>query len=142
MPAVFADSDANIARCFPLMAQLRPHLTLREFTDGVARQGQSGYRLAFVDEAGEIKVVAGFRILEMLVCGRFLYVDDFVTDEAARSQGYGGILFDWLVDYAKSQNCAELQLDSGVQREHAHRFYFQKRMHISDFHFALELTRV
>ena len=69
----------------------------------------------------------------------FMYVDDLVTDAEARSRGYGDALFDWLVNYARTQGCTRLDLDSGVQRFAAHRFYFRKRMHISFYHFALEL---
>jgi GNAT superfamily N-acetyltransferase len=139
MKIKLADSDFDTIRCFPLMFQLRPHLTQQIFDEKVESQRQAGYRLVFIEDAGAVKAVAGFRILEMLAYGRFLYIDDLVTDETERSKGYGGGLFDWLVDYAKSQNCAELQLDSGVQRTLAHRFYFHKRMQISDFHFAIEL---
>jgi GNAT superfamily N-acetyltransferase len=134
-----AESEMDLMRCFPLMVQLRPHLTAQEFAERVARQQTSGYSIAFVEAEGAIKAVAGFRVLEMLAYGPFLYVDDLVTDEAARSQGYGGALCNWLLARAKSEGCVELQLDSGVHRSRAHRFYFQKGMHISDFHFALKL---
>ena len=62
-----AETDADTARCFPVMAQLRPQLTADDFMVRVKRQSQlSGYRLAFVEENGKIKAVAGFRITEML----------------------------------------------------------------------------
>jgi len=134
-----ADSEIEVAKCFPLMVQLRPHLTPQSFAESVARQQESGYRLAYVEDAEVVRAVAGFRVMEMLASGRSLYVDDLVTDETERSKGYGGALLDWLSTQAKSQGCSQLQLDSGVHRFAAHRFYFQKRMHISDFHFALSL---
>ena len=76
---------------------------------------------------------------ESLFAGRFCYVDDLVTDEAGRSLGYGGALFDWLVAEARSAGCQKLDLDSGVQRFAAQRFYLTKRMIISSHHFSLEL---
>ena len=69
----------------------------------------------------------------------FCYVDDLVTDESERSLGYGGALFDWLVAEARAEGCGKLELDSGVQRFAAHRFYLTKRMIISSHHFSLEL---
>lgn len=83
--------------------------------------------------------VAGFRMMENLVNGRILYVDDLVTAEGDRSQGYGAALLHWLADYAKAQDCVSLQLDSGVQRSLAHRFYFRHGMTISGFHFQRSL---
>lgn len=106
----------------------------------VKRQGQqSGYRLVYLEDAGEVRSVAGFRISECLAWGKFLYVDDLVSAEDSRSQGYGGVLLSWLVEHARSQSCDELHLDSGVQRFGAHRFYLQKGMDITSHHFAMKL---
>jgi hypothetical protein len=52
----------------------------------------------------------------------------------------GGMLLDWLCAHARTQGGGELQLDSGVQRGDAHRFYFARRMTISAYHFRLELN--
>ena len=47
-------------------------------------------------------------------------------------QVIGGALFDWLVAEARAAGCKQLDLDSGVQRFAAHRFYLMKRMSISN----------
>ena len=75
----------------------------------------------------------------MLFHGRLLYVEDLVTREADRSAGYGGKLFDWLVQQARAHQCDHFELDSGVQRFDAHRFYLMKRMKIASHHFSLQL---
>ena len=134
-----ADSPAQIERCFGVIVQLRTHLDRAGFVDQVVRQQLEGFRLAFLEDRGEVKAVAGFRTMELLYSGKTLYVDDLVTDENARSKGYGDRLFDWLVDLARIQGCQHFTLDSGVQRFDAHRFYFRKRMRISSYHFALDL---
>ena len=135
-----AKSDAEILRCFPLMAQLRTHLVETEFLERIRRQIQTdGYRLAFLEADGGVVSLAGYRFCECLYSGKFLYVDDLVTDEACRSQGYGAQLFAWLVDQAKAANCEQLRLDSGVQRFAAHRFYLTHGMDITCHHFALKL---
>ncbi|MFO1434656.1 MAG: GNAT family N-acetyltransferase [Candidatus Competibacteraceae bacterium] len=135
-----AATDTEIRRCFPVVKQLRPHLEEAEFVSRVRRQRDvCGYALAFLEDQGQIKTVAGFRLAENLCDGKYLYVDDLVTDARARSHGYGDRLFDWLVEYARQHHCQVLQLDSGVQRFEAHRFYLRKRMKISSHRFALEL---
>jgi GNAT superfamily N-acetyltransferase len=141
MRVKLAETDAEIKQCFPVMVQLRPHLTLDAFLKRVHVQRHERYQLAFVEDAGRITAVAGFRIMEMLAHGRILYVDDLVTDEGSRSKGYGDALIDWLVEFANAEKCDELQLDSGVQRFRAHAFYFRERMHISAYHFALKLKK-
>jgi GNAT superfamily N-acetyltransferase len=139
MPIAIADTDAEIDRCFPVMVQLRPNLTAAEFVPRVRRQQQEGYRLVFLEDNGVVRCVAGFRIHGRLHSGRTMYVDDLVTDSAARSQGHGDRLFDWLVQHAREAECLMFSLDSGTHRVDAHRFYLRKRMRISCFHFDLPL---
>ncbi|MEO6872487.1 MAG: GNAT family N-acetyltransferase, partial [Chthoniobacterales bacterium] len=130
----------EIACCFPVMRQLRPHFEEEAaFVAQVERQQRAGYRMAFVEDDALVRALAGYRFSESLHAGRFCYVDDLVTDESARSSGYGGALFDWLVAAARAAGCGKFELDSGVQRFAAHRFYLTKRMIISSHHFSLEL---
>lgn len=140
MQVALATTDDAIARCHGVMAELRPHVAAAEFVARVRRQERvAGYRLAYAEDGGCVRAVAGYRISECLAWGRFLYVDDLVSLSGERCRGYGGALFDWLVEAARSEGCAELHLDSGVQRFGAHRFYLRKRMDITSHHFALRL---
>jgi GNAT superfamily N-acetyltransferase len=134
-----ATSDRDIERCFPVMVQLRPHLDQARFLATIRRQEAGGFHLALLEAAGEIRAVAGFRVLDNLVGGRILYVDDLVTDAAVRSHGHGQALLDWLARRARVEGCQFLELDSGVQRFDAHRFYLTQRMQISSHHFRLKL---
>ena len=134
-----ASEDVEIRSCYPVMAELRPHVAPDEFLLRVRRQAEiADYKLACVAD-GDVKAVAGFRISECLAWGKFLYVDDLVSKSDERSKGYGGRLFDWLVEYARRESCEQFHLDSGVQRFDAHRFYLSKRMAIECHHFSLKL---
>jgi hypothetical protein len=46
-------------------------------------------------------------------------------------------MLDWLKAHALELGCRQLQLDSGVQRFGAHRFYLREGFHISSHHFAI-----
>lgn len=134
-----AETPAEIHACYAVMAQLRPQYTLDEFMEKVHRQMKDGYRLAGLSAAAKIQAVAGFRLLENLAWGRFLYVDDLVTHQDSRSQGHGKSLLAWLTEHAHRQGCAQLHLDSGAQRKDAHRFYLREGMQNSGFHFVIKL---
>lgn len=136
-----AKDDEEIRSCYPVMSELRPHVQPDEFLSRVKRQREiAGYELAGIKGTDdEVKAVAGFRISESLAWGKFLYVDDLVSKSGERSQGYGGALFDWLVEFAKENNCDQFHLDSAVHRFAAHRFYLIKRMSIEGHHFGLKL---
>ena len=75
-----ATHPADIVRCYAVMRLLRPHLADEaDFVARVRRQQAEGYQLAFLEAEDEVRAVAGFRCLEKLSAGRFLYVDDLVT---------------------------------------------------------------
>jgi Acetyltransferase (GNAT) family len=131
-----AHTDADIAGCFDVMAQLRTHVPADGFVERIRRMQTTGYTLAFVEDAGRVRAVAGYRVLDQLVRGKVLYVDDLVTDISSRSTGHGRTLLDWLFREASHSGCAALELDSGLHRSEAHRFYFRERMSISAFHFV------
>jgi len=133
-----AHTPSEIRRCHVVMRELRPRFdSAAKFVRRVLHQQQSGYLLAFVEANGEIRAVAGYRFLESLFSGKFIYVDDLVTRDRDRSQGFGGQLLDWLVEQARASGCDNLELDSGVQRFDAHRFYLTKRMKIASHHFSI-----
>lgn len=136
-----AKDDEQVRSCYAVMAELRPHVSADEFLTRVRRQQEiAGYEIAAItDGAGEVKAVAGFRISECLAWGKFLYVDDLVSKSDDRSKGYGGALFDWVVEYAKKHDCDQFHLDSAVHRFAAHRFYLVKRMSIEGHHFGMKL---
>ena len=136
-----AVEEMMVARCYPVMLELRPHQTDPDaFAAQVVRQRAQGYQLAYLEDSGEVRAVAGYRISEKLSAGRFLYVDDLVTRAADCSRGYGGRLFDWLIGQAQQADCTQLQLDSAVWRHGAHRFYLRKGMDITAHHFDVKLS--
>ncbi len=133
-------TDEQILAVHEVMHQLRPKIQRNEFLATVKRMQQTdAYQLAAVYDEGAVRAVAGYRVIEMLWCGKTLYVDDLNTDERERSKGYGKVLLDWLKNEARAQGCGELHLDSGVQREQAHRFYFREGLTIKAYHFCLAL---
>jgi len=137
-----ATTADEIRRCYPVMRELRTHISEeRDFTNRVLRQQKQGYQLAFLESGDEICAVAGYRFLESLFSGKNLYVDDLVTRPNDRSRGFGGELLDWLIEQARQQGCDSFELDSGVQRFEAHRFYFSKRMSISSYHFRIKIEQ-
>ena len=134
-----ADTLEKVKKCFSIMVQLRTTLTEAEFSKRVKREQEVGYTLVYLQNNQDIVALAGFRLLESLVHGKFLYIDDLITDQGNRSKGFGDFLFSWLIAYAKQNDCQSLQLDSGVQRFEAHRFYIKQRMNIASHHFYLSL---
>ena len=123
-----------LARAEGVHRQLRPSLPA-DYAGRLAEVFANGGRMVVVVEGGAVRALALWRLIENTYEGRRLYVDDLVTDEARRSQGFGERLFGWLEERARQLGCDVVALDSGVQRAGAHRFYFREGMHIPSFCF-------
>lgn len=130
------DDDAGIGLAWAVVHQLRPQLDRGDLIAAVANQRSEGYRCVGLFVEGVCLGFAGYRIQTMLAHGRFLYVDDLVTEASERGSGYGSQLLDWLVAEAKQEGCHGLQLDSGTQRLDAHAFYFRRGLRVTSFHFV------
>lgn len=140
MTIAFATTDAEIRDCYDVMSELRTHIQPDDFLPRVRRQMEGfDYHLAYLKDEGEVKAVAGIRISEWLHGGKYVEIDDLVSKSGERSKGYGGKLFDWIIDFAKAENCNHVRLLSGVQRFDAHRFYLAKRMNIEAHYFTVKL---
>ncbi|MHB2008825.1 MAG: GNAT family N-acetyltransferase [Acidobacteriaceae bacterium] len=138
----YVDDEDGARRCYPLMAQLRPHLaTEDEFVDRWRRQVADGYRLLALLDGPRVIALAGFRVQENLVYGRFLYVDDLVTDGALRGGGYGEQLLTRLKQDARTLRCGKLVLDTPLDNSLGHRFYFRNGLLATSLRFNIAITQ-
>ncbi|GAB3509674.1 GNAT family N-acetyltransferase [Pseudoxanthomonas daejeonensis] len=140
MQIAFIEDAAGIDRSFELMSRLRPRLSREDYLAAVPRlMATSGYRLVGLEDGG-LRALAGIRIGEWLHGGRYLEIEELVTAEADRSRGYGHALLAWIAAYARTQECRQLRLVSGVQRSDAHRFYAREGMAWEAKYFSMDLA--
>lgn len=134
-----AQTDEQIVKCFDLIKILRPHLDRESFVDKVRRQMEEGYTLIFIEDEEGVKSVAGYRIAHFLAWGKVLYLDDLITLPEARGIGFGTHLLKWLKGEAKRHLCNGLHLDTGIERNDAHRLYLNLGMTINGLHLSMDL---
>ena len=138
------DANGNIVEAAWLVAaeavhrQLRPHLP-QDYAGKMRRVFADGARMSVAVRGEEVVGVAVHRVHENTFDGVQMYVDDLVSDETRRSQGVGRALLDHLQHLARAAGCAKFNLDSGTQRQQAHKFYFREGMVVTSFHFAKPL---
>jgi GNAT superfamily N-acetyltransferase len=136
-----ADTDAEIAACFPVMHQLRPHLTgPEELCARVRRQTEAGYRILAAWEGDQAVGLAGYRPQENLVRGPFCYVDDLVVRDDLRRSGLGGRLLKAVGAEASARGLPHLVLDTALDNFLGQRFYFRFGMLPAALRFAMRLT--
>lgn len=137
-----AETDDEIWQTFELMGQLHPNVL--ELGSGYLEyvkelRAEVGYQLASFWENERPICVAGFRLCRNLGWGKYLYVDDLVTDKRHRSKGAGKHMLNWLIDHARHEHCVDVRLDAKLERHSAHHFYVRERMDIFAFHFRLRI---
>jgi GNAT superfamily N-acetyltransferase len=119
-----------------VLRELRPDLTAASFAAVYEEGYRQGLRYLAAFEGDRCVGAVGWRIVATTAAIRKLYVDDLVTRASERSRGVGALLLAELLDRAKATGCQILDLDSGVQRADAHRFYMREGLTISSFHFV------
>lgn len=84
--------------------------------------GQFQYRVA--RQARDIVGFISWGVKNNLWAGGWLlHIDDLVVDEKWRSRRVGTMLMDHAQQYGQHHECSYLELDSGLHRVNAHRFY-------------------
>ena len=130
---------ALLASAETVHRQLRPHLPA-DYRRRMEEVFASGAEMAVAVEGGRVVGVTVFRVIEKTFTGRELYCDDLVTDEARRSAGAGRAMVAYMERVGRSRGCDVLALDSGTQRQKAHRFYFREGLVVGAFHFSKRLS--
>ena len=134
------ESDEDYRASFPVMQELRPHLAdAAAFVEQARRQATQGYRLLAAWQDGQVRALAGYRVQENLLYGRFLYVDDLVTSAGARGQRFGASLIDALRKEAREQACSHLVLDTALANSLGQRFYLRQGLLAVGMHFRQAL---
>ena len=114
----------ELRRAWPVMRELRGHLSEERWLELMSVLEPAGYRLlALEDDAGSIQALAGIRVSTNLYYGRHVWVDELVTASGARSRGHGRTLLQHVEELAAADGCEVVGLSSGLRRVDAHRFY-------------------
>ena len=131
--------DPRLADAAPLLQDLDGidlEALRRTYEEGHA----AGLRLTSLYVAGDCVAVAAWRVMATLQWGRKLHVEDLVTCRETRSRGHGTLLLDELQRRGRAAGCSVMDLDSGVQRCRAHRFYTRNGFDITKHHFHRDLV--
>ncbi len=108
---------------YDVLKQLRTEIRYKEFEDLIYDMRHMDYKMIGIMDGDILITYAGVAVQTNLYHKRHLYVFDLVTDEQYRSQKYGEMMLDYLVDYAKVGMCENIVLSSGFERENTHTFY-------------------
>jgi GNAT superfamily N-acetyltransferase len=127
-----------LARAERVHRQLRPQIP-EDYAATMRGIFADGAGMAIAADGDDVLGVAVHRAYRNTFAGRRFYVDDLVTDDTRRSTGVGRALLAHCEALARRLGCVSFELDSGVQRARAHKFYFREGMTVSSFAFKKSL---
>lgn len=130
--------EGLLAATEPLHRQLRPDMPA-DYVPFMRQLFADGAEMAVLMAGARIATLAVYRCHHTTFHGRRFYIDDLVTDTADRGRGFGRRMLGWCEERARARGCTMLDLESGVQRQAAHRFYFREGFAIAAFSFRKAL---
>ena len=119
-----------------VMQELYPTLTKEAYSkllDGMLPNNEYGQLAVFHNE--HCIGIAGFWIGTKVWCGKYLEIDNLVVSVQNRSLGAGKLLFDYLSNKAKKEQCTMMALDSYTSNFKAHKFFYNEGFGPKGFHF-------
>ncbi len=136
------ETDTDLDASFSVMKELRPHLSDRAtYAAQVVRQRAQGYRLLAAWRDDAIVGLAGYRLQDNLLYGRFIYVDDLVVTASLHRSGIGERLLQTAREQAIALRCKHFVLDTGLHMALAQRFYFRQGLLARGMHFVEPLAQ-
>ena len=125
---------------YSIVKQRYREITLDNFQSQISEMiAMNDFKMigAFLDD--EIVGIAGYWVLRMLYCGRYIQVSSFVVDEEKRGFGVGKKILREIEKIGKKLNCQKIVLDSFTENKKSHSLYFKEDFHIRGFHFMKDL---
>lgn len=90
---------------------------------GAISSERSTVLVAESDGAGLTGICTAYLDLDSVRYGPRCWVEDLAVDPDQRSRGIGKALLDAALAWAQAKGASHLELDSGIERKDAHRFY-------------------
>ena len=92
------------------------------------------------EEGGEaVGLCTAYLDLDSVRFGLRCWVEDLVVETGSRSRGAGGALLAAAAEWARERGATHLELDSGLARSDAHRFYERRNPAIVGYSYSWPL---
>jgi len=115
--------EADLKLAYPIIKQLRKHLTLDIYEEIAKTMIAHGYSIACLYNGDEIVAYAGYAEDINLIYGRHFRVYDLIVDEKYRGKDFEKILLHYIEEraYELKLNC--IVITSSLRLQDAHDFY-------------------
>jgi GNAT superfamily N-acetyltransferase len=125
---------------YPFIHSLNHDMTEEVFKITLERMLKNGYQCVGAYDSDHTLIgICGFWINYQFYSRHHVQPDNLVVDKACRHGGVGKELLEWVEGYGKKHGCVMSVLDTYVDNDQSHRFYFREGYKIRGFHFTKDL---
>ena len=134
------DNREAMMLAWPILAQRYKNLTKEKLSNQIDEMiAANDFKMVAAFLGDEIVGVAGYWVLLMLYCGRYIQVSSFIVDEQKRGLGIGRKILQRLEEVGRELGCEKMVLDSYTENKKSHSLYYRNDFHIRGFHFMKDL---
>jgi GNAT superfamily N-acetyltransferase len=130
----------NLEQIVRLIRQLNPNMPISELESRQSKMFEfENYKCFGLFENDKLIGISSGWITVRLYSEKQLEIDNVIIDNTIQSKGYGKIFMNEIESWAKINNCKTLELNTYVENDRSHKFYFNQGFHILGFHFQKHL---
>lgn len=131
-----------ISQILYLTKQLNPTIVISEIENRQLQMFEFvNYKCFGLFENDKLIGVSSGWITVRLYSGKQLEIDNFIIDSTIQSKGFGKLFINEIESWAKANNCKTVELNTYVQNDRSHKFYFNQGFRILGFHFQKLLNK-
>jgi GNAT superfamily N-acetyltransferase len=130
----------NLEQIVKLTRQLNANMPISELESRQSKMFEfENYKCFGLFENDKLIGISSGWITVRLYSEKQLEIDNVIIDNTIQSKGYGKIFMNEIESWAKINNCKTLELNTYVENDRSHKFYFNQGFHILGFHFQKHL---
>ncbi len=135
------NSVKEMESVFSLIKQSQPNLNINNYKEMLNEMvSKNNYKMVAISYNKKIIAVAGYFVMTMLYCGRYLQISNLVVDKDFRSLGVGENILKYFEEKAFKINCNKVVLDSYIENKKSHNLYYRLGFYVRGFHFMKDIT--
>lgn len=132
---IFKPDRQELEDLLPLLYDLYPSIDNGVIKTRLYNVAQTDWDCFALKKDQDILAMSGFRIMERICYGKFMYIDHFIVHKDHRGTNITLDLLNHLVKFAIVDGCDSIILDTFVSNSRAQKLWLNNKFKIVGFHF-------
>lgn len=134
-------TEENLEQIVVLTKTLNPNIPVTELKVRQSKMFEfNNYKCFGFYENDQLIGVSSGWVTVRLYSDKQLEIDNVIISDKIQSKGYGKIFINKIETWAIENGCKTIELNTYVQNDRSHKFYFNQGFKILGFHFQKKLS--